>query len=64
MLKSMTGFGKGAAENSFGTIKIEIKSLNYKFFEVVCRIPGNFTVFEDKIRETVQRKISRGRLNL
>lgn len=64
MLRSMTGFGKGAAENRYGRIKIEIKSLNYKYFEVVSRLPANLTIFEDKIREALQKKIARGRLNL
>lgn len=64
MLRSMTGFGKGLAENNLGRIKIEIKSLNYKFFEVVNRLPANLTVFEDEIREYLQKRISRGRLNL
>ncbi|NQT95450.1 MAG: YicC family protein [Candidatus Omnitrophica bacterium] len=64
MLRSMTGFGKGSAENKFANIGIEIKSLNYKFFEVVTKLPGNLAFFEDKIRESIQKKIPRGRLNL
>lgn len=64
MLRSMTGFGRGLAENKSGRIKIEIKSLNYKFFEVVNRLPANLAIFEDSIREYLQKKISRGRLNL
>jgi uncharacterized protein (TIGR00255 family) len=64
MLRSMTGFGKGVSENRYGTAKIEIKSLNYKFFEVASKLPPNLAVFDDKIREALQKKISRGRLNL
>lgn len=64
MLRSMTGFGKGLAENNQGRIKIEIKSLNYKFFEVVNRLPANLAIFEDSIREYLQKRVSRGRLNL
>ena len=64
MLRSMTGFGRGAAENKLGSVKIEIKSLNYKFFEVISRLPVNLSIFEDKVRESLQKRISRGRLNL
>jgi len=60
----MTGFGKGAAENTHGSIKIEIKSLNYKFFEVVSKLPPHLAFYEDKIRESIQKKVPRGRLNL
>jgi len=60
----MTGFGKGVAQNNRGRIKIEIKSLNYKFFEVINRLPGTLTIFEDNIRECLHKKLARGRLNL
>jgi uncharacterized protein (TIGR00255 family) len=64
MLFSMTGFGSAAAEGKPGIVRIEIKSLNYKFFEVISKLPPNLTLFEDKIRELLQKKIARGRLNL
>ncbi len=64
MLHSMTGFGKGAAENRLGTAKIEVKSLNCKFFEVINKLPPNLTIFEDRIRESLQKKVLRGRLTL
>jgi uncharacterized protein (TIGR00255 family) len=64
MLLSMTGFGAGTAEGKTGIVRIEIKSLNYKFFEVISKLPPNLTLFEDKIRELLQRRIVRGRLNL
>jgi uncharacterized protein (TIGR00255 family) len=64
MLRSMTGFGRGSSENALGRVKVEIKSLNHKFFEVVSKLPVNLTIFEDRIREALQKKIARGRLNL
>lgn len=64
MLRSMTGFGKGIAESKLGRAKVELKSLNCKFFEVVSKLPSNLTLFEDKIRELLQKKVARGRLTL
>jgi len=64
MLRSMTGFGRGEAENRNGSARVEIKSLNYKFFEVVSKLPLHLVFFEDKVREQIQKKVSRGRLNL
>jgi uncharacterized protein (TIGR00255 family) len=64
MLLSMTGFGKGEAAGKPGTVKIEIKSLNYKFFEVISKLPPNLAIFEDRIRGLLQRRVARGRLNL
>lgn len=64
MLRSMTGFGKGIAEGSPGKARVEIKSLNSKFFEVVSKLPPNLAVFEERIREVLQKRIARGRLTL
>jgi len=64
MIRSMTGFGKGVAQGRLGRVKIEIKSLNYKFFEVGAKLPPNLSVFEDSVREYLQRKVSRGRITL
>jgi uncharacterized protein (TIGR00255 family) len=60
----MTGFGKGEASGGPGSVKIEIKSVNYKFLEVTSKIPPILSVFEDRIREILQKKVARGRLNL
>ncbi len=64
MLHSMTGFGKGIAKSAIGSVKVEVKSLNSKFFEVISKLPPSFMIFEDKIREILQKKIPRGRLTL
>jgi uncharacterized protein (TIGR00255 family) len=64
MLLSMTGFGKGTVSGKPGVVKVEVKSLNYKFFEVISKLPPNLTFFEDRIRELLQKHVARGRLNL
>jgi uncharacterized protein (TIGR00255 family) len=64
MLLSMTGFGKGVSSGKPGIVKIELKSVNYKFFEVLSKLPSNLSVFEDRIRELLQKRVARGRINL
>ncbi len=64
MLRSMTGFGKGEAENSYGRVCIEIKSLNHKYFDIITRLPLEFHAFEDMIKARIQKSISRGRISL
>ncbi len=64
MIKSMTGYGRGEASGRFGTIKVEIKSLNNKFFDLGAKLPNGLAIFEDRIREYVQKSIKRGRVNL
>ena len=64
MIKSMTGFGKGQLLSKLGTITVEIRSLNHKYFDAVLRLPNHLSVFEDKVRDYVKKKIRRGRINL
>jgi uncharacterized protein (TIGR00255 family) len=64
MIRSMTGYGRGESSGKFGTIKVDIKTLNHRFFDMSSRLPEGLAIFEDKIREYVQRKVKRGRVNL
>jgi uncharacterized protein (TIGR00255 family) len=60
----MTGFGRGKAELRGGRVTIEIKTVNHKFFEMTAKLPNHISVFEDRIKEIVQKKIKRGKVNL
>ena len=64
MIRSMTGYGRGESSGKFGTIKVDIKTLNHRFFDISSRLPEGLAIFEDKTREYVQRRIKRGRVNL
>lgn len=64
MIKSMTGFGRGEARGKYGTIVVEIRTLNHRFFEPLLRLPNHFSFFEGRMKEYLQKKIKRGRINL
>ena len=64
MIKSMTGYGKGQLITQAGTIAVEIRSLNHRYFDIVCRLPNHLSIFEDKVRDYVKKRIRRGRVNL
>jgi len=64
MIRSMTGFGRGEAAAARGSLQIEMRTLNHRFFEISSRLPENFMVFEDKIRAEIAKKIKRGKVNL
>ncbi|MBN2097597.1 MAG: YicC family protein [Candidatus Omnitrophica bacterium] len=64
MIKSMTGYGKGQVNAPLGTVISEIRSLNHKYFDLQARLPNHFSVFEEKVRDQVKRKLRRGRINL
>lgn len=64
MIKSMTGFGKGRVSGPLGTINVEIRTLNHKYFDISNRLPNHLSAFDDKVRELLKKKLKRGRVNL
>ena len=64
MLKSMTGFGQGEADDNLHKIRIEIRSLNHRYLEVSAKIPERLKTFERKILEEIKKNFSRGKLEI
>jgi len=60
----MTGFGQGSVQGKLGKWKVEIRTLNNRFFDISVRVPERFYVFEDKIRAMIQRNVKRGKVNI
>ena len=63
-MKSMTGFGRSELKSARGFIRVEIKTINHKFFEVSSRLPGHLAEFEDAIRKIVSQEVRRGKISL
>ncbi len=64
MIRSMTGFGRGSARIDGVTVIIEIKTVNHKFFDATLKLPPGLSMFEDDIKEILQKHINRGKVNL
>ena len=64
MIKSMTGFGKSAAEIPQKKVSIEIKSLNSKSLDLNARLPWLYKEKESEIRNIISQKLDRGKIDL
>ncbi len=64
MIHSMTGFGKAVVKSKYGTVTVEIRALNHKFFEVSAKLPNGLAQYEDKLKGLIHQKIKRGKLYL
>jgi len=64
LIRSMTGFGRGEAAFHNGKITAEIKTVNHKFFDETLKLPNGVNAFEDRIKEVLQKRIKRGKVNL
>ena len=64
MISSMTGYGKGSAQQSDLTVEAEIKSLNSRYLDLSLRTPKILSAKELEIREKVKNRIKRGKVFL
>ena len=62
-MKSMTGFGRHEEIVGGRHIIVEIKSVNHKYFEFSSRISRGFGFLEDKLKNYVQSRVSRGKVD-
>ena len=61
---SMTGYGKGIAEQDGLKVTVELKSVNHRFLDLNIKLPKVFTFAEDILRKTIQGAISRGHIDV
>ena len=64
MLRSMTGFGRATESFPNRNITVEMRCVNHRFLECSVRIPRTYAFLEDKIKGTVQKSVSRGKLEI
>ncbi len=64
MVRSMTGYGRGQDVLDGLAVTVEIKSVNHRFFEYSCRLPRIYGFIDDKLKNYVQQRISRGKVDV
>ncbi|MEX0929913.1 MAG: YicC/YloC family endoribonuclease [Balneolales bacterium] len=64
MLESMTGFGKGEHAAGSARAVVEMKSVNNRFLEYTFRLPPGMKNIESGLKNIIQEKISRGKINV
>src|SRR2546428_12672023 len=64
MITSMTGYGRREAVWRGGSVVAELRSVNHRFCEVVIRLPRALSSLEDDFKRRIQRRCTRGRVEL
>ena len=64
MIISMTGFGSAEKITEKYSLKIEIKTLNSRFFDPSYRLPNAFLKWEIEIKSLLEKGLGRGKINL
>ncbi len=60
MIRSMTGFGEAEEVTEAGVVRVEIKTVNHRFFNASMRTPAGFDRFEGDIQSWLRSLLSRG----
>ncbi len=59
MIRSMTGFGEAEEVTEAGVVRVEIKTVNHRFFNANLRTPNGFDRFESDIQSWLRPLLSR-----
>jgi uncharacterized protein (TIGR00255 family) len=60
----MTGYGRGEVDHGGAKLSVELNSVNRKQSDIVVNLPRDLTELEPRIRQTINERISRGRMNV
>ena len=64
MIRSMTGFASLTREDERATIGITVRTVNHRFLDIQLRIPQSLADLESRVRGLLQKRLSRGRVEL
>lgn len=61
-IHSMTGYAAASREFPFGTLGIELRSVNHRYLDVQFRLPDDLRAVEPALREMLSEKVGRGKV--
>ncbi len=64
MMRSMTGFARETAEYPWGTLSVELSSVNHRYQELSIRLPRELASFEPEAASILRSALGRGKVKL
>ncbi|MCA1585601.1 MAG: YicC family protein [Acidobacteria bacterium] len=64
MIKSMTGFASVTHDDQRGSIGLTIRAVNHRFLDLQLRLSPTVADLESRVRALVQKRLSRGRVEI
>lgn len=58
----MTGFGRGQAQTEWGTLNLEISSINHRYQDISVRLPREFASWEPWFHQKLRKYFRRGKI--
>lgn len=63
-MKSMTGYGQGAADGEGFSVSVDLKTVNNRFLDVHLRLGNELSSLEPSIKRQISSRLSRGRVDV
>ncbi len=63
MIRSMTSFARSVTQGEWGSLQLELRSVNHRYLELNLRLPEAIRALEPKIRERIARRLGRGKVD-
>ena len=63
-MRSMTGFGQGAAENQSFRIAVTVRTVNHRFLDLKVRMSDDHRRWESEVIEVLREELKRGRIDV
>lgn len=59
----MTAFARQESAEAWGVLTLELRSVNHRYLDVSLRLPEEIRVIETKLRDGIQKGLSRGKID-
>jgi uncharacterized protein (TIGR00255 family) len=63
-MKSMTGFGRGAATGENFSVGVDLKTVNNRFLDIHLRLGTELSALEAQVKRRISTRLSRGRVDV
>jgi uncharacterized protein (TIGR00255 family) len=63
MISSMTGYAAAAREYAWGTLTVELRSVNHRYLDIQFRMPDELRALEAQLREALAARMTRGKVD-
>jgi uncharacterized protein (TIGR00255 family) len=63
MIRSMTGYGDAERDTPIGRLRLEVKTVNHRFFNASIKTPPGFDRYERELTEALRRHVARGHVS-
>ncbi len=62
MIRSMTAFARQESQGAWGSLVIELRSVNHRYLETTVRMPEELRALEPQLRDRIAQSLNRGKV--